>query len=241
MFRQLPRVLSFAVAVAASVAQPAPSPSPTPLSLVANETITLVTKTPLGDASVQIAAGTALTNIEVQGDKVKIWQGPFGATVNLAEVQPTAAQSAVTPEPAATPSPTSSPTPETPEPSPTNTPEKPKPSATASTLPPGVITSATALPSWVLPAVCGALAAYGVLATLALLRSRRNSAAVPPAQVAAIAPVVTLPTKPVAKPAVVADEGRSIACPLCGKSIALEKVVKGRNHCPSCEGKFVGE
>jgi len=239
MFRQLPRVLSFAVAVATSIAQPAPSPSPTPLSLVANEAITLVTKTPLGDASVQIAPGTALTNFEVQGDKVKIWQGPFGATVELAELQPTDAQSAVTTEPAATSPPNSSPTPTAPEPSPANTPEESKSSATTPS--PEEITSATALPSWILPAICGALAAYGVSATLALLRSRRKSAPVPPAKVAATAPVVSLPSKATAKPAVVADEGRSIACPICGKSIPLEKVVKGRNHCPSCEGKFVGE
>lgn len=237
MFRQLPRVLSFAVAVATSIAQPAPSPSPTPLSLVANEAITLVTKTPLGDASVQIAPGTALTNFEVQGDKVKIWQGPFGGTVDLAQVQPTAPQNAVTPEPAGTPSPTSTTTPAAPEPSPASTPSK----SSATTPSPEEITSATALPSWVLPAICGALAAYGVFATLALLRSRRKSVSVPPVKVAATAPVVTLPTKAAAKPAVVADEGRSIACPICGKSIPLEKVVKGRNHCPSCEGKFVGE
>lgn len=241
MFRQLPRVLSFAAAVATSIAQPTPSPTPTPLSLVANEAITLVTKTPLGDASVQIASGTALTNFEVQGDKVKVWQGPFGATVDLADVQPTAAQSSVAPEPAATPSPISTTTPAAPEPSPASTPEEAKPSATASAPSPEEIASATALPSWVLPAVCGALAAYGAFATLALLRSRRKSVSVPPVKVAATAPVVTLPTKAAAKPAVVADEGRSIACPICGKSIPLEKVVKGRNHCPSCEGKFVGE
>ena len=44
-----------------------------------------------------------------------------------------------------------------------------------------------------------------------------------------------------AKPAVVADGGRAIVCPLCDENIPLEKTSKGRNTCPSCRGTFVGE
>lgn len=234
MFRHFLRILLFAVAAATSIAQPVPSPSATPLSLTAKERIALVTKTPLGDAAVQIAPGTALTNFEVQGDRVKIWQGPFTAIVALAELQTSANESAATPEPSATPPPAASP-----EPSPTATPQEPKistPEAASATA-----GFATALPSWMLPAVCGALAAYAVFATLALLQSRRKNSTAPAAKVAANAPVVTLPTKAAPKPAVVADEGRAIACPICGKSISLETVIKGRNRCPSCQGNFVGE
>jgi len=232
MMRQLTRVLSCVAVIAQSHAQqtqPAPTASPTPQSLVANESISLVTKTPLGDAALLIAPGTALTNFEVQGDQVKVSQGPFSAIVELAEVQPSAA-SAASPDPSTTP--VVSPPP---SPSPTNTPEEPiAPAPEAS---PASTEAGVTLPSWVLPAVCGVLAAYAAFATLALLGSRRKSAPAARAKAAASTPVVTLTSKP----AVVADEGRAIACPHCGKNIPLEKVVKGRNRCPSCDGNFVGE
>ena len=242
MFRRLPRVLSFAIAVASSHAQPAqpaqpaqagPSASPTPQNLVAHKTISLVTKTPLGDAAVQIAPGTALTNFEVQGDRVKISQGPFSAIVDLAAVQPPAIDPPA-PEPTAAPSPSHSP-----EQPPANAPEEPKASGPAAS--PVPAEAGVALPSWLLPAVCGALAAYAAFATLALRGARRKTVSPTPANVAASTPVVVLPSKTSAKPAVVADEGRAIACPHCGKNIPLEKVVKGRNRCPSCDANFVGE
>jgi hypothetical protein len=228
MFRHSSVALCSALAAATSLAQPAPQEAQAPQTLVADKPVSLVTKTPLGDAAVQIAPGTTLTNFEMQGERVKIWQGPFTATVDLAEVQASASGSPAAPEPSAAPSPAASP-----EPSAAATPEEPQASAPAEV--------ATALPSWVLPAVCGALAAYAFFATLALLRSRRKTSAAPPAKVATNTPVVTLPTKAAPKPAVVSDEGRAIACPLCGKSIPLEKVIKGRNRCPSCQGNFVVE
>ncbi len=93
-----------------------------------------------------------------------------------------------------------------------------------------------------MPAAFGALAAYALFATIALLRRRR---AATPATAASRnpkdAPVVALPSQTKAKPAVVAAGGRAIACPLCGKNIPLEKVSQGRNSCPSCQGTFVGE
>jgi len=231
MLRHWPRVLSFIVAFASSQAQPAPSAPPASQNLVAHQSISLVTKTPLGDAAVQIAPGTALTNVEVQGERVKVSQGPFSTTVKLAEVQPAAANTPA-PDPTAT-----RPPPASPEPSPANTAEEAEAPA-ASSGPPEV---EAALPSWALPAVCGALGTYAAFATLALFRARRRTISATRTKVAASMPVVSLPSKTAAKPAVVADEGRAIACPHCGTNIPMEKVAKGRNHCPSCKGNFVGE
>lgn len=234
MFRHSSVAICSALAAATALAQPAPKEAQAPQTLVADKPVSLVTKTPLGDAAVQIAPGTTLTNFEMQGARVRIWQGPFTATVDLAEVQASASESPAAPEPSAKPS-----APASPDPSAAATPDEPQASAPEAASAPAEV--ATALPAWVLPAVCGALAAYAVFATLALLRSRRKTSAAPPAKVATNTPVVTLPTKAAPKPAVVSDEGRAIACPLCGKSIPLEKVIKGRNRCPSCQGNFVVE
>lgn len=200
-------------------------PTPAPANFVTAEAIVLTTKTPLGDATINLPAGTTLTNFELQGDRVKIWQGPFVASIPVSDL----------PKP-------------TPQPTPTPTPAKEEtPMPEAASPPPRTVSgptnaSALGMPPWLLPAVVGALATYALLATAALIRARRRTS--PPRTVCGPAgqpPVVTLPSKTTPSPAVVSDGGRAIACPLCGKNIPLEKVSKGRNHCPACGGKFVGE
>jgi Zn-finger nucleic acid-binding protein len=39
----------------------------------------------------------------------------------------------------------------------------------------------------------------------------------------------------------VTNEGRSIACPLCGKDIVVDDLQGGRNTCPACRGSFICE
>jgi len=205
-----------------SLAQESAITSVAPTNFVTVETIALTTKTPLGDATIDIPAGTTLTNFEVQGDRVKVWQGPFVASVPMASLQKPAPQSTPTP----TPTPQATPVPG------------------ASTAPPSSALEETnaalrGVPSWLLPATVGALATYALLATAALVRARRRHSA--PQTAPGQPPVVILPPKTLPSPAVVADGGRAIACPICGKNIPLHKVAKGPNHCPDCGGKFVGE
>lgn len=225
--------LAAAVLVVTATASIAQQNAPT--NWVASEDIVLGTKTPLGEANIAIPAGTALTNCEVQGGKARVWQGPFSATVDAGAVQPDA--------PSATPTPDSTPSADaTPDaavtPSPAPTAEAPVPEASAT--PSRLEDLASALPGWAVPAAGGALVAYALFATVALLRPRRPERTHSP-ETKAAEPIIVIPPKPEAKPAVIADGGRAIACPLCGKHIPLEKLGKGRNRCPSCAGTFVGE
>jgi hypothetical protein len=223
---------------AAAFAQPAPT------NMMAANEIVLATKTPLGDASITISAGTVLTNCVLSGENVSIRQGPFAATVDLADVEPIASATA-TPTPTSTPTPT--PTPATPQ----TAEQTPSPASSAAATQPAAESSTTAvglagdLPDWVVPAAGGALVAYAIFTTLALLLSRRRRRRSPispsKAEQPKKPPVVAMPAKPTPKPAVVADGGQAIACPLCGKNIAMEKVGKGRNRCPHCDEAFVVE
>ena len=207
-----------------------------PTNFTASKDLLLSTKTPLGEATVTIPAGEAITNYEMQGEQVKIRQGAFTAVVALADVQTSSTPA---------PSPETSPTP-TPEATPASTPTpEPEPAATAAPDPSPASSAAApnALPDWLMPAAFGALVAYALFATIALLRPRagRKSTATVRDRNTKDAPVVVLPSQSKAKPAVMAAGGRAIACPLCGKNIPLEKVSKGRNSCPSCHEAFVGE
>ena len=211
--------------------------------LVAPGDLSLGAKTPLGDAFVGIPAGTAITNYEIVGEEVTVRQGPFSATFELADLQPT-------PEPSPTPEASpivqetnaATPLPDSPAGLTTGPEQVAETTAAAAvpaeTEPRGVFS----LPEWVLPAAGGALFAYALFATAALLRPRRRSSSVhrssssrPDSDV----PVITIPGK--ARPASVAEGGRAIACPLCRKNIPLGKVARGRNSCPSCHGTFVCE
>jgi len=214
-------------------------------NFTANKDLVLSTKTPLGDATVTIPSGTAITNYEAQGGQVKIWQGPFTAVVATNDVQAEPVPTAK-PDPSPAPSPEANPgiaAPTAPQPAAAG----PDVSATefpsmdnAGRLP--VISPA--LPDWLLPAAGGALVAYALFATIALLRTSRHRGETrhaPSTHAGNEAPVIALPQEIKAKPAVMADGGRAIACPLCGKEIAMEKISKGRNRCPSCQGTYVVE
>ena len=245
--RPSPRTLSLAIAAlllaavcATSKAQTAQENKPT-----ANEPIVLSTVTPLGEASITLPAGAVITNQEQQGDKIRVWQGPFSATVGMEAIQAEQPPVENLPgNPAAEnvqeqPAPTSAP-PET-SAAPEATPDASPQASVVATGP-----AMSGMPDWVIPAAGGALLAYALFTTVALLRSRtrakESSAPVPEAAKEKNAgPVVTIAPKKNAQPAVVSDGGRSIACPLCAKSIPLEKIKKGRNVCPSCNGTFVGE
>lgn len=208
-------VIIFMLASASAPAQQATA------NLVANEPILLHATTPLGEAEIAIAAGTALTNFEIQDGQVRVWQGPFTATVALADVQPPA------PEPTPTPTPVPEPPPDT-APMPEAAPPLPREPSPASVFDPG------SWPPWVFPAAVGALAIYALLATLALIRLRH-----PPAPAAL--PSIIMPKPGTAKPAVVSDDGRAIHCPLCNAGIPVGQLAAGRNTCPSCKGDFVCE
>lgn len=190
----------------------------TTTNLVAGKPILLHATTPLGRAEIEIAAGMALTNFKIQGDRVSVWQGPFTGTVALADVQPP------TPEPPPTPAPTPEPSPIT-TPTPNATPPPPRGSSLAWGFDSG------SWPSWVFPAAVGALAIYALLATLALIRLRHSSSPVPP-------PSTILPNPNIAKPAAVSQDDRIIQCPLCNTDLPARQLVAGRNTCPSCKGDF---
>lgn len=239
-FLALAAVGSFALGETA-VAQAAPENQPT-----AQQEIVLGTLTPLGEASITIPAGTVLTNQEQQGDKIRVWQGPFSATVSMEAVR--------TPQPPAeTPTQESAPADNPEESAQTASPPETAAEQTPATPPPapqppvvGAEPALAGLPDWAVPAAGGALLAYALFTTVALLRSRnraenKTAPVSEGAKKETAAPVVAIAPKKNARPAVVSDGGRSIACPLCSKNIPLEKITKGRNVCPSCGGTFVGE
>ncbi|MEY4299603.1 MAG: hypothetical protein RIR25_839 [Verrucomicrobiota bacterium] len=211
-------------------------------NLVAVDPIILRTKTPLGDASIILPAGAPLKTFEVQGENIKVWQGPFTAVVPRAgavappaetatpENAPTSAQaiaaSAPPPLPVATmPPPPAAPAPRT---------------ATAADAASSLLQVLTMenWKTWAMPAAVGALAAYALFSTVAWIGLRRRKSA--PAAGAAHLPVIIMPKK-TAQPAEVKEGGRAIACPLCSTGIPFEKLTGGRNACPSCHGDFVCE
>ena len=227
MFRAFSAFVAALPACVIIIALP-PSAAPalqTPTNLVASEPILLRATTPLGEASIEIAAGATLTNFEIQGDKVRVWQGPFTTTVALADVQPPEPTPAPTPEPTATP-----------EPSPEATPTPAAAAAPAQPQdPPSTwVFDSGSWPPWVFPAAVGALALYALLATLALIRVRQPGK-----------PEVH-PSAPAAKPgpaksATASKDGSAIHCPHCSTDIPIAQISPGRNTCPSCRNRFVCE
>lgn len=241
MAQPLVRHASALLAAVALVALTGPSSAQdAPKKMTAKNPIVLGTVTPLGEAAITIPAGAVVPNYELQGEMVRIWQGPFTATIRLDELQEqTEATPTPTPGPEATAQVAAAQEADTP-------PEVEETAQAAQAVPNPIAASSSfaALPPWALPAACGALLAYAIFTTLALLRSRaaqggghkRSGAAE-----SAAGPVVAIASGKGARPAVVSEGGRAIACPLCAKNIPLEKISKGRNVCPSCGGAFVGE
>ena len=240
-----PFMAALALAVHAVAQQGVPSPPP---PLVAQRDLLLAAKTPLGDALIKIAAGTAIADYELAGDQIVVRQGPFSAVFERFDVTPPAPSPSpqTSPEakeaPASSPSPSSEPSKDAPSPTPPPTMARAEP---ASNAPTGG--SALLLPDWLLPAAVGALAAYALFATVVLLRPRRTEVALHrPVQVSRPSnvvpvPVVALPAKSKPKSSAAANVGQGIACPLCRKNIPADKTEKGRNRCPSCGGAFICE
>jgi len=206
-------------------------------NLVAVDAITLSTKTPLGDASIVLPAGATLEHFEVQGEKIKVWQGPFAAVVPLGAA-------ASQPAPQENSQPSSPTTATTPLPMQPARPVPP-PAAPAAVGATNTASAARVLlqslsvenwPTWAMPAAVGALALYALFSTIAWMRSRRTKSA--PTTRTAHLPVIIMP-KQSAKPAELKDNGRSIACPLCGAGIPVAKLSDGSNDCPSCRESFV--
>lgn len=178
------------------------------------EDVVLSTKTPLGEASISLAEGSEVTDFSEEGDAVRLQQGPFTATVPRAQLD-FGADVTVAPEAAPV------------EDAPASPPPTPVP--VANTAEP-VIASPweDILAEWktYLPiAAAVLLGVYALFVTLALSRLRRREAG-------------KARTPRPALPAVVTGDGNSIACPLCGKDIAVERLKSGRNNCPVCRGAF---
>lgn len=182
------------------------------------EDVVLSTKTPLGEASITLPADAEVKDFVEEGDEVVVRQGPFAATIprTLLNFGAVVAATPEAPAPPVESAPAAVAT--TPEPVPS-----PSPTETASAAPWDNV-----LAEWqtFLPlAAAVVLGAYALFATLMLWRLRRRVAEKPSAPRPAL-------------PAVVTGDGNSIACPLCSKDIAVERLKSGRNRCPVCQGFF---
>jgi hypothetical protein len=185
--------------------------------------ILLGTKTPLGEATIAIPAGSTVGDYAEEGEMIIIRRGPFHARVPRAELV----------FPVREPDPEPSPTPEVvaaevvaPDQNP-QTAFAPPTSAGAALWPWEEGWSGDWQRLWPAAAVL-LLGIYSLAVTAALLRRRRRDA------------VVALPAVRTVH-AVVTNEGRSIACPLCGKDIVVDDLKGGRNTCPACRGSFICE
>jgi hypothetical protein len=218
-----------AAALPAGSAQTAPGP------IVAGVPVSLATRTPLGEARIEIPAGTAIESYEVSGDWVRMRKGPFSGWVAF---QDTSLAPRTTPKPS--PEPSASPSPANPPPTPENIPARPA----------GAVVCATAVPPSSPPAdypLTGALAFLAAAAVLAWLSLRRRCASLsselekfrtqkPPAPEA---PAISAPEKP--GKTLLPDPGFPVPCPLCGVPLPADSFKFGRNSCPSCAGSFVCE
>lgn len=185
------------------------------------EEVVLSTKTPLGEASIVLPANSAVTDYDEEGAMMLLRQGPFAARVPREEIIFVTNATAFTTapeEPAPLAAEQAAPMPE-PEQSINQT--NPAPAAHWPDLP------AEWKKHWPVAAIA-LLGSYSLFATFALLRTRGRRAQ-----------DSTRP-RPVL-PAVVTGNGHSIACPLCGKDIAVATLESGRNSCPACQGAFVVE
>ena len=181
--------------------------------------VVLSAKTPLGEASITLPADSAVTNYVEEGASILLRQGPFSANVPREQIIFATNTVTITNAPAEAAPVTTDQAPPTPDPVPSVTPVNPA-------------TALVNLPAewetlWPL-AVIALLGAYSLFATVALLRTRGRGAQ------------DSSQPRP-ALPAVVTGDGNSIACPLCGKDIAVAKLKSGRNNCPVCRGAFVVE
>ena len=219
-----------------AVALPTGSAQTTPASIVADVPVTLITRTPLGEARIEIPAGTAIESYDVAGDWVSVRKGPFSGWVALKETSLTPRP---TPEPS--PEPTASPSPATPPPTPQSLPAR----ASDAVVPPGAAPpSCPSGPGYPLTSV---LAFIAVAAALAWLSLRRRCASLSSEleklraekTAASGAPVISPPEK--SRKTSLSDPDTPVSCPQCGIPLPADSLKFGRNSCPSCEGSFVCE
>ena len=186
--------------------------------------VVLTTRTPLGEARIDIPAGTPIETFEADGDWVRVRQGPFSGWVALKDTS-------LNPTPTPTPEPASTPPPAEPSPSPENV-RSGVTSISASALDSPFVLPPPAVPlHW-------ALAFLAVTSTLAWMFLRRKCALLaselkklraekPPA-------AVTIPV-PSAKPSPL------FPCPLCRADLQVDSLTVGRNTCPACAETFICE
>ena len=208
----------------------------TPGSIVAGVPVTLITRTPLGEARIEIPAGTAIESYDVSGDWVRVRKGPFSGWVSFKETS-------LAPQPTPEPSPelTASPSPTTPHSTPQSIPDRPADAVVTTGAGPPSCPSGPGYP------LTGVLAVIATAASLAWLSLRRRCASLsseleklrPAKTPAPEAPAISTPEKSGTTP--LPDPGSPVPCPLCGVPMPADSLKFGRNSCPSCEGSFLCE
>ena len=208
-------------------------------SIVAGVPATLTTRTPLGEARIEIPAGTVIESYDVDGDWVRVRKGPFSGWVAFKETS-----LAPQPNPEPTPEPTTPPppVPATPPSTPKNIPARPADV---------VVCPTAALPPPRPSAPChlftGALAFLAAATTLAWLSLRRRCASLA-SELEKVraekplrpeAPVISTPQKP--GKTSLPEPGSPVPCPLCGASLPADSLKFGKNSCPSCASSFLCE
>jgi len=222
----------FAVACASALVQAATGP------MKADVPVSLSTRTPLGEARIEIPAGTPMETFEAEGDWVRVRKGPFSGWVALKD---TSLNPPATPAPQATPQAT----PQI-DPKPTSTPAQAGPSpekgpATAIADVPIAAPAAPPSSGGVLFRIVFFLALASAIAWLLLLRRKCTALASELEKLRAEKSTgpVSAPD-PVKKPPA-ADPVQTIPCPLCGEILTIDSLTRGRNACPACAGTFIGE
>jgi hypothetical protein len=216
------RVFTLLAAVCCTIALPRLAAQETEPPTAAGE-ILLGTKTPLGEAIIAIPTGSTVGDFVEDGEMILIRRGPFHARVPRAQLVFPVRE----PDPETSPAPEVAPAQEVAPDHNLQTAVAPRASAGAALWPWEEGWSGDWQSLWPAAAVL-LLGLYSLAVTAALLRRRRRDA------------VVALPTVRTVH-AVVTNEGRSIACPLCGKDIVVDDLQGGRNTCPACRGSFICE
>ena len=217
-----------AAALSAESAQTTPGP------IVVSVPVTLSTRTPLGEARIEIPAGAAIESYDVSGDWVRLRKGPFSGWVALRDTS-------LAPRPTSQPSPepSASPLPANPPRSPDSIPTR---QADAVVCPTSVSSSSPTAPGYPLTGALAFLAAAAVLAWLSLRRrcaSLSSELEKLQAQKPPDAPAISAPEKP--QKTSLPDPGSPVPCPLCGVPLPADSFKLGRNSCPTCAGSFVCE
>ena len=203
--------------------------------------VVLTTRTPLGEARIEIPAGTPIETFEADGDWVSVHQGPFSGWVALKD---TSLNPAPTPEPASTPPPV--------EPGSSDssrgaeTAEKNGFRGEPSPPPDHVRAGVTVIPVFTSPFVPAppslplywALAFLAVTSTLAWMLLRRKCDQLT-SELKKLRAEKPLPAATIPGPS---DKSSPFfPCPLCRANLLIDSLKIGRNTCPSCAQAFICE